>query len=462
MLKTQSQPLPPPPAFKKLLGPSFILLGLGLGSGEVILWPYLSSNWGLGIAWGALLGIFFQFFINMEIERYSLARGESVFFGFARRWKWVPYWLMISTVLAFGWPGIIASSATLVAHVFGGDVTTIAIIFLVVIGIILSTGKYIYNTVERVSRVVIFIGVPAVLILTYYLADMSSVGSLLTGLVGNGEGYWFLPVGIPIATFLAALAFSGAGGNLNLAQSSYIREKGYGMGAFMEKIKGLFAGTSQKVDLEGFVFDTIKKENVHNFRAWWRLVNREHFLVFFLTGAVTMLTLMLLSYITTYGSAGNASGIQFVINESIAIGKMTLPILGLCFAGTMAVMLFSTQFTVLDSTSRIISENYAASKLGTKKPLRLSVFYYIALWTQILFGIVVFLFGFTEPLSLLITSAVLNAVCMFVHIGLVSVLNYRELPKEIQPHMLRRVVLGIAFVFFGVFSLITFWDKLFS
>ena len=40
-------------SLKKLIGPSFILLALGLGSGEVILWPYLAANYGLGIIWGA-------------------------------------------------------------------------------------------------------------------------------------------------------------------------------------------------------------------------------------------------------------------------------------------------------------------------------------------------------------------------------------------------------------------------
>ena len=50
---------------RKLIGPSFIILGVGLGSGELILWPYLSSNFGLGIIWAAVLGITFQFFINM-------------------------------------------------------------------------------------------------------------------------------------------------------------------------------------------------------------------------------------------------------------------------------------------------------------------------------------------------------------------------------------------------------------
>jgi hypothetical protein len=462
MLKQQKEIIPKPLPLKKLLGPSFILLGLGLGSGEVILWPYLSSNWGLGIAWGAMLGIFFQFFINMEIERYALARGESVFVGLARRWKWVPYWLMISTLLAFGWPGIIAASGTLFTFVFGGNATFVSILFLLLIGVILTTGKYIYNTVEHFSRIIIMIGVPAVLVLTVYIVDVQDVQTLFAGLAGFGDGYRFLPAGIPIATFFAALAFSGAGGNLNLAQSSYIREKGYGMGAFSEKIKGLFSGGgAQEVDLEGYAFDTSKKENVARFDAWWKVINKEHFFVFFVTGLVTMLMLILLSYVTTFGSAGNAQGIQFVINEAIAIGNLTYPIIGTLFAVLMALMLFSTQFTVMDSTSRIISENYAATKQGSGTPIHLSRYYYFFLWTQILFGIIVFSFGLTEPLTLLVISAVLNAVCMFVHIGLVNVLNFKELPKEIQPVIGRRIVLGIAFVFFGLFSVLTIVDKLF-
>src|SRR3990167_10987712 len=233
MLKQEEKVLPQVLPLKKLIGPSFILLGMGLGSGEIILWPYLASNWGLGIAWGAMLGILFQFFINMEIERYSLARGESVFWGLARRWRWAPYWLILSTLIGFAWPGIIASSAFLFSSVFGGLSTAIAIIFLILIGVILSAGKYIYHTVETFSKLIIAIGVPFVVILTLYLAKGADWSALSAGLIGRGDGYWFLPAGIPLASFLAAFAFSGAGGNLNLTQSSYIREKGYGMGYFM-------------------------------------------------------------------------------------------------------------------------------------------------------------------------------------------------------------------------------------
>ena len=460
MLKKQPAPIPTPPSFRKLLGPSFILLGLGLGSGEIILWPYLAANFGLGIAWGAVIGITFQFFINMEIERYALARGESVFMGLSRRFVWAPYWLITSTLIGFGWPGIIASSGFLFANVFEGSSTFITIGLLLLIGFILSIGKYIYNTVERFSQLIIGLGVPFVFILTLFLANTPDWSVLFSGIVGKGNDYWFLPAGIPLATFLAAFAFSGAGGNLNLTQSSYVREKGYGMGFFTEKIKGLFHGQAQHVNLNGYEFNPTQK-NLSTFRAWWTCVNQEHALVFLATGLLSMLLLMLLSYTTTFNLSGNASGIQFVVTEARVIGEKTVSVLGSLFAIAMGVMLFSTQFTVMDSTSRIMSENYAAILTKKKKTVNLSRAYYIFLWVQILFGILVFAFGFTEPLSLLILSAVINALCMFVHIGLVNWLNWKELPYAIQPSRFRRIMIGVAFVFFGLFSGITIWDKIF-
>jgi len=92
----QKQNLPNSPSLLKSIGPSFILLGLALGSGELILWPYLAAKWGMGLMWGALLGISFQFILNTEVMRYSLAWGESVFVGFRRLSKWLPLWLRLT------------------------------------------------------------------------------------------------------------------------------------------------------------------------------------------------------------------------------------------------------------------------------------------------------------------------------------------------------------------------------
>ena len=67
-----------------MVGPSVILLGLSLGSGEFILWPCLTVRYGFTVFWGALLGILTQFFINMEMARYTLATSEGITTGFAR------------------------------------------------------------------------------------------------------------------------------------------------------------------------------------------------------------------------------------------------------------------------------------------------------------------------------------------------------------------------------------------
>jgi len=288
--------LPKPPRLIKLLGPSFILLGLGLGSGELILWPYLSANFGLGIIWGALLGITFQFFINMEIERYALITGESVFVGLARKLKRLaPAWFILSTLIPWMWPGIIASSATLFAHVLGINYSPlISIGLLLLIGLALTLGPVIYKTQETFQKTLIVVGVPFIFALAFYFAKGPDWQSLARGLIGQGDGYSFLPTSISLAAFLGAFAYAGAGGNLNLAQSYYIKEKGYGMGKFSGRITSILTGKKEKISLEGTTFKPTLK-NLKHFRLWWKRINTEHLIIFWATGALTMILLSLLS-----------------------------------------------------------------------------------------------------------------------------------------------------------------------
>jgi len=458
------KPFPPPLPFKKLIGPSFVILALGLGSGEIILWPYLASNYGLGIAWGALLGITFQYFINMEIERYALIKGESVFVGINRFWKLAPLWFIFSTFAGFGLPGIIAASAKVFASIIGvGDFRWIAIAFLIVIGLILSSGRTVYGMMEKLTRTIILIGVPFVFVLALILSRGVDWWSLAQGLVGHGVDYNFLPAGIALATFLGAFAYSGAGGNLNLTQSIYIKEKGYGMGKYAQKIAGLFrhAKKEEEIKLEGYDFE-INKEAEKNFSIWWKRIGIEHAIVFWFIGVLSMLLLMLLSYATTYGIPGNAQGINFVINEGLQIGKILFPWAGMLFLLVVSIMLFQTQLGVMDSTSRIMAENAALAQMKwqKKKTVHLSKIYFSFLWAQIAFGIILFLLGATEPKTLIVLGACLNAVAMFVHIGLVAILNNRHLPKVFRPVLWRKILIGLIFVFFGVFSVVVLVDQL--
>ncbi|MFA7314829.1 MAG: Nramp family divalent metal transporter [Candidatus Magasanikbacteria bacterium] len=452
----EKKPFPKPISFRKLIGPSFIILALGLGSGEIILWPYLVSNYGLGIVWGAILGISFQYFINMEIERYALVKGESVFVGLNKLWHGSAYWFIISTFVGFGLPGIVAASAELMANVFGFDnFKWLAIAFLFFIGLILSLGKTVYGMMEKTTRTIIMFGVPFIFILAIILASKMHWISLFQGLVGHGQDYNFLPVGISMVTFLAAFAYSGAGGNLNLTQSIYIKEKGYGMGKYSHKIAGLFAsrGSNQDVKLEGEDCE-INEENIKRFKSWWKRISLEHLLVFWFVGGLSMLLLMILSYSTVFGLDSNKEGISFVINEGLVISQTLFPWVGSLFLFVLGVMLFQTQLGIIDSTSRIMAENFAINKIFKTKnsKINLSKIYFIFLWAQIAFGIILFLFNFYEPKQLIVLGAVINSVAMFVHIGLVAWLNNKELPKVFRPGLLRKIIIGFIFLFFGFFS----------
>jgi hypothetical protein len=196
----------------------------------------------------------------------------------------------------------------------------------------------------------------------------------------------------------------------------------------------------------------ITKESTKEFKAWWRNVNVEHFIVFWLTGSITIILLSLLAYTTTFGDTGNKSDITFVINESIAIGKQLVPALGTFFLIVTSATLFGTQLTVFDATSRILTENTVLASRGKIKDHQIPKVYYVVLWLMIFSGVGIFLAGFTQPLQLLFTAAILNAIAMFVHTGLTLWLNKTELPKAIGPSKFRTIAMGTAFVFYGGFS----------
>ncbi len=453
---------PKPVSLRKLIGPSFVILAMGLGSGEVILWPYLAANYGLGIAWGALLGITFQYFLNMEIERYALVKGESVFVGIHKIFKPAIYWFIISTFIGFGLPGIIAASAQVFSSVLGIEsFKWIAMLFLILIGLILSTGKTVYGMMETLTKIILSVAVPFLFLLAVFVSTQTDWIALMHGLIGKGEGFWFLPTGISLATFLAAFAYSGAGGNLNLTQSIYIKEKGYGMGVYSQKIASLFSKhNNTEVVLDGNDC-AATPEDVSRFKKWWRLISIEHAFVFWFLGAISMIFLMILSYATTYGLAGNTQGISFVIKEGLIIGQTTYPIIGTLFLLAVSVMLFQTQLGIMDSTSRIMAENLAIKKLHGKKDgkINLAKLYYSFVWAQIAFGIILFLFNVYEPKTLIILGAVINAFAMFVHLALVFWLNHTILPKVFRPGWTRKIIIGVIFVFFGIFSFFVLWSN---
>ena len=117
----QVRDMPDRERYWRLIGPGIIAAGVGLASGEFMLFPYIASQVGLVFVWAALVGLVTQCFLNMEIERYTLATGETALTGFSRFWR---HWGLVFAILAYFanlWPGWATSSATLVTYMFGGD-----------------------------------------------------------------------------------------------------------------------------------------------------------------------------------------------------------------------------------------------------------------------------------------------------------------------------------------------------
>src|SRR5215218_9106902 len=163
----------------------------------------------------------------MEIERYTLATGETALTGFSRYWRHWGLFFAVLTFLANAWPGWITSSATMVTFTFGGgNVKLLAVLGLAAIAIALTMAPVVYTLVERIEffKVGIILFFIVVAIATAITAE--AWGALPDAVTNFGR----LPEGLPLALVLPALAFAGAGGGQNLVQSNWMRDKGYGMG----------------------------------------------------------------------------------------------------------------------------------------------------------------------------------------------------------------------------------------
>jgi mannose-6-phosphate isomerase-like protein (cupin superfamily) len=85
----ESRDLPEPVPFRKVVGASVIILATAIGSGEFVLWPYITSQVGLVFMWAAVAGFLILFFINMHPsmkERFTVLDGEIEFLV-GRRWQ---------------------------------------------------------------------------------------------------------------------------------------------------------------------------------------------------------------------------------------------------------------------------------------------------------------------------------------------------------------------------------------
>jgi hypothetical protein len=442
-----------PRNYWRLVGPGIVAGGVGLSSGEFVLWPFIASQVGLVLLWGALIGVVTQFFLNMEVERYTLATGETAVTGFNRFWR---HWGLVFALMAYFanlWPGWALSSATLASYLFGGSPTVIAVVSLLVIGLALTFAPVIYVALERL----IFVKVAAVLALVVIGAAVAIKPESWQALPAGFASAGTFPEGLTVALIFGAIAFAGSGGAQNLCQSNWIRDKGFGMGQYVPRLVSPVTGTIEATHATAasYIFEPTAS-NMARWRSWWRFANVEQAFSFVLVTVLTIALTSLLAHSTLFGHPDLPNDVSFLRIEAQELGRTVAPWFGILFLATGAFALFGTAMGIIDYTSRLAAD---VLKSTYKPATSESRMYFWLVWGMVALGCTILLAGVSQPIPLLIVSASMAGTMMFLYSFLLIALNRRMLPAAIRIGPWRTAVLVWSTLMFGSLAVLTIYTQ---
>ena len=167
---------------------------------------------------------------------------------------------------------------------------------------------------------------------------------------------------------------------------------------------------------------------------------------------VTITFTSLLAYATVYGQEGLANSIDFVRREGEVLQEKVGAWFGYLFWFIGAFSLFAAATGIVDYTSRLAADVLRTSYLRGHNESRL---YFFLVWGLVVIGILVLLVGVAQPLVLLVISACVGGLMMFIYSALLVLLNRRVLAPAIRPGTFRVAMLAWAFALFGILSILT-------
>lgn len=442
----------PPSSMRKIIGPGIVASAVGLGAGEFVTFPYIASQVGLAFVWAAVLGVTIQYFLNTEIERYTLATGETVLTGFSRLGR---HWGLVLAVLGMLhslWPGWASSSATLVTYLVGGDVRWITIGMLLTVGLMLTLSPVVYRMLERVGSL------KAAAIVLLILGSVTF--AIPPQIWANAPGLAFQPA-FPVEEFgvallAGAIAYAGAGGPSNLCMSSWVRDKGFGMGLYAARIESPITGEPIAMPGTGWRFDTMEPEMMERWRAWWRFVRVEQLSTFVPMSIATIVFTSVLAYSLVYGHPDLPENIAFLGLEGQLLSERVGAGFGRLFWLVGAFALFMTSVGVVDVVGRLAADVVRTSYWTGRSE---SVLYASVVWAMVGIGVAIIISEMAQPLVLLVISAVVAAFMMFIYSILLLILNRRLLDPPLRPSWPRLGVLAFAILLFGGLSVATIIEQ---
>ncbi len=459
----------------KMMGPGIVMAGLAIGSGELIMWPWITSIVGAQLLWAAAIGIFLQLWINIEIGRWSIVTGESPFTGMVRVIKTIVYvWVFMIVVGKFlpGWAR--ETGIALRDLIFGPGHSSppwawTALVFAAVAAILFGP-KVIYKAVERS---IMFLIVVIVVGLIYVVWEIGSMDLFMAMWDGVTNIFDFPDFPVPVfaddgsirdelsfSRFFGAVVFAGAGGLGNLYYAYYLREKGIGMGARMPTLMSAAHKHETKEMDTGYLYPETE-ENQKRFRDWFRYVVIDQVLFFWLLGSFTMFLFIFgaLAVLHPIGLVPDRGSLVWdlasILEESMGTsGRYLFLVVGMA-------ALFSTQLGGVDGGSRIFSDLLHTNfKFG--KWFKLEQWYLILVSTTMIIG--TFSVWFFEQydiagLDFLFISALIGGFAMAVYVPLLLYMNLTYLPKSARPGWINIFFMVIASAMYIGFAGYTIYTK---
>jgi hypothetical protein len=461
--------LPAPPAPRGLgwlavVGPGVIVLGASIGGGEFLLGPAVFVRHGLSLLWVTGIAVLFQTVFNTELMRYTLATGEPVFTGFMRTRPSATLWAWVYAILYFlqiGWPALAANAAGAIFFLFArrlagtADAAGVYYIgvgtFLACVAVLL-VGRRIERTLELLNWVLVTCILGSLLIVTVLFVP---AGTWLAAVVGFGGfdaargDFAFLLAGTDFVLLAALVAYSGAGGVINIVLSNWARDKGYGMGQRAGYIPAAVGGQKVHLAHSGFVFAP-DAEAMRRWRGWWRIVRADQWGVFFI-GALLGMALPALLYVTFLPRGTDIRGLGISAALASSVGAEAGPLLAGVIAFLGAWILFKSQLDLLEGMVRAVTDILwtGSRRIRAWRGGDVRAVYYGVLAAVVLWGVIAL--RFAQPIVLLQLAANVAGVVFVVASLHLLYLNTRLLSRELRPPPWRRAALVGMALFYGFF-----------
>jgi hypothetical protein len=449
------RPLPEAPPSIHLLGPTVFLVALGVGMGESYMWPRLVLVFGPEIRWLFLIGVTLQAVVMLEMARYAMATGESIFSGAARVFKPLMWFFFVTAILVYIWPGHLSAGASAFEEVTGIPWVVTACVALILVGILFSLASVIYDLLENVLAILIGVLVVGTAIIASIVGSWGDLGSTLGGMFAFGymPSEMFSSTWFPIV--VGSIAFAGPSGMQQMWYTLHLRDSGAGMGAHVPKIRGLrSAKEEEQMPSRGFMFDTDNPAEMEKWRGWRKWVTFDAFLLFW---GITMLVTISFTVLAQSASRENPNvkGLIEGGDRDAALRAMSDafasaggPILGSLFFGFIALIGLNATLGLFDSFSRGQADMTYNHVPGAKR-FRLSHLYAGFLWGVITFGIMILLFGPADgPSGILDILAFLSSFAMGAYCVTLLLVNNLMLPKPIRPKWWSNAIIGFGAVFY--------------